>query len=93
MPILVAQAKGDFRWCAHCSKLHPDQNLDRCGGCNQVRSDSGTRREEKRLRDEKRREEKRQEEETGSVRSNIRAVRCSVVCASAVQGKVQCGVC
>ena len=36
VPILVAQASGEFRWCAHCHKLTPDVNLNRCGGCKQV---------------------------------------------------------
>jgi hypothetical protein len=36
MPILVAQASGEFRWCGHCYKLTPDVDLNRCGGCNQI---------------------------------------------------------
>ena len=36
LPILEAQAKGEFRWCAHCYKLTPDVDLNRCGGCKQV---------------------------------------------------------
>jgi ankyrin repeat protein len=36
IPILEAQAKGEFRWCGHCLKLTPDVDLNRCGGCNQV---------------------------------------------------------
>ena len=36
LPVLTAQARGHFRWCAHCLDLTPDQDLDRCGGCNQV---------------------------------------------------------
>ena len=36
LPVLMSQLKGDFRWCAHCLKLTPDVDLNRCGGCNQV---------------------------------------------------------
>ena len=36
VPILEAQLKGDFRWCAYCYQLTPDVDLDRCGGCSQV---------------------------------------------------------
>jgi uncharacterized membrane protein YgcG len=36
LPVLRSQLKGDFRWCAHCLKLTPDVDLNRCGGCNQV---------------------------------------------------------
>ena len=36
LPILRAQLKGEFRWCAHCLQLTPDVDLNRCGGCNQV---------------------------------------------------------
>jgi len=36
LPVLTAQARGHFRWCGHCLDLTPDQDLDRCGGCNQV---------------------------------------------------------
>jgi hypothetical protein len=36
LPILQAHARGHFRWCGHCLDLTPDQDLDRCGGCNQV---------------------------------------------------------
>ena len=34
--LLIAHLKGEFRWCAHCLKLAPDQDLPRCGGCKQV---------------------------------------------------------
>jgi hypothetical protein len=36
IPVLMAQLKGEFRWCAHCLKLTPDVDLHRCGGCKQV---------------------------------------------------------
>jgi hypothetical protein len=36
IPVLLAQLKGEFRWCAHCLKLTPDVDLNRCGGCKQV---------------------------------------------------------
>ena len=36
VPVLMAQLKGDFRWCAHCYTLTPDVDLHRCGGCNLV---------------------------------------------------------
>ena len=36
IPVLLAQLKGEFRWCAHCLKLTPDVDLHRCGGCKQV---------------------------------------------------------
>ena len=36
LPVLTAQARGHFRWCAHCLDLTPDQDLDCCGGCYQV---------------------------------------------------------
>ena len=36
LPVLLAQLKGEFRWCAHCLKLTPDVDLNRCGGCYQV---------------------------------------------------------
>jgi hypothetical protein len=36
IPILKAQLEGNIQWCAYCYKLHPGQNLDLCGGCNQV---------------------------------------------------------
>ena len=36
LPVLTAQARGQFRWCAHCLDLTPDKDLDRCGGCDQV---------------------------------------------------------
>ena len=38
LPVLVltAQARGHFRYCAHCLQLTPDLDLDRCGGCNKV---------------------------------------------------------
>jgi hypothetical protein len=36
LPVLMSQLKGDFRWCAHCYKLTPDVDLNRCGGCYQV---------------------------------------------------------
>ena len=35
LPVLMAQDMGEFRWCGHCYKLTPDQNLNRCGGCKQ----------------------------------------------------------
>ena len=34
--LLIAQARGEFRWCAHCLRLTPDVDLHRCGGCKQV---------------------------------------------------------
>ena len=36
LPVLEAQLKGEFRWCAYCLRLTPDVDLDRCGGCKQV---------------------------------------------------------
>ena len=36
LPVLLAHLQGEFRWCAYCLKLTPDENLNRCGGCNQV---------------------------------------------------------
>ena len=36
LPVLATQARGHFRWCAHCLDLTPDQDLDRCERCNQV---------------------------------------------------------
>ena len=36
LPVLRAQRKGEFRWCAHCLRLTPDVDLNRCGGCKRV---------------------------------------------------------
>jgi hypothetical protein len=36
VPVLKAQASGEFRWCAHCHHITPDVDLNRCGGCQQV---------------------------------------------------------
>ena len=36
VPILEAQLAGEFRWCASCLALAPQQTLNRCGGCHQV---------------------------------------------------------
>ena len=36
LPILTAQSRSHFRWCAHCLQLTPDQDLDRWGVENQV---------------------------------------------------------
>ena len=35
LPVLQAEALGMRRWCGHCWKMTPDQNLGLCTGCRQ----------------------------------------------------------
>ena len=36
LPVLKAEAEGEKRWCAWCSKLTPDKDIDLCSQCHQV---------------------------------------------------------
>ena len=36
IPVLVAQLKGERRWCAYCLKLTLDKDIDLCSQCHQV---------------------------------------------------------